>query len=82
MIYGTERTKAEAMSKLIENRRITFPVLLDPKRAYRDAANLAAYPTATLLDGDGKVVWLGQTYYRKPFADACEARIESLLDEK
>ena len=55
------------------------PVLLDPKQAYRNAANVASYPTATLLGRDGRVVWQGQTIWRKQFAEACEKAIEASL---
>lgn len=79
MIYGTERTKAEDVPKLLDVRKITFPLLLDSKLAYRKATRLAVYPTATLLDHKGRVLWQGQPFFRKKFADECEKQIESVI---
>jgi len=79
MIYGSDRIKPDAMPALLAERKITFPVLLDPTRAYRKALDLAIYPSATLLDGNGRVVWQGQPYWRKKFADACEAALEKVI---
>ena len=79
MIYGSNKFTAEQATKVIAERKLEFPVLFDPKRAYRSRTDLSVYPSATLLDGKGAVVWQGQPYYRRQFADACEAQIKSLL---
>ena len=67
---------------MLRERKIKHPVLLDPTSAYRASLNVTVYPTATLLDASGHVVWQGQTYYRQAFADACEAQIRALLGEE
>ena len=64
---------------MVVERKLEFPVLFDPKRAYRKRTDLVVYPSATLLDTKGRVVWQGQPYYRKNFADACETKIKTLL---
>ncbi len=79
MIYGSEETKAADLPKLLAERGIAFPVLLDPQGTYQAASRLGTYPTATLLDADGTVAWQGQPYWRKRFADACESAIETLI---
>ena len=78
-VYGSAGTSADAMPALLADRGITWPVLLDPTSAYREATKIAVYPTVTLMDGDGRIVWQGDPYWRKAFADACEARVEALL---
>ena len=64
---------------MVVERKLEFPVLFDPQRAYRKRTEFVVYPSATLLDAKGRVVWQGQPYYRKQFADACEAKIKALL---
>ena len=82
MVYGTDRTKPEAMPALLAERKITFPALLDPQRSYRKTLDLSVYPSATLLDRAGRIAWQGQPYWRQRFADACERQIEALLASK
>lgn len=79
MVYGIGEMKPEAMQKLVKDRGLTCPVLFDPAKAYREAAARPTYPTATLLGRDGRVVWQGQTIWRKQFADACEKAVEAAL---
>ena len=79
MIYGTERTKAEAVPKILADRKIVFPLLLDPDSTHREATRIAIYPSVVLVDHAGKVAWEGDPYFRKQFADTCEKRIEALL---
>ena len=77
-VYGTDRTKADEMPALLASRKMIHPVLLDPKRVYREATGLAVYPVATLLDRQGRVVWQGRTALRS-FDEACARQLEALM---
>ncbi len=79
MVFGVGAMKPEAMQAFVKQRGLRCPVLFDPAKAYRKAAARPTYPTATLLGRDGRVVWEGQTIWRKQFADACEKAIEAEL---
>ena len=77
-LYGTDQLKPEDVPALLAERGIVHPLLLDPTEAYRESLPLAFWPTATLLDRDGRVIWQGVTYL-KTFGDACERQLEALL---
>ena len=81
-MYGTEKTQAEELRKRLDECGIRYPVLWDAGSAYREALDLPVYPTATLLDAEGRVAWQGQPYWRKAFADACERRIDALVTSR
>ena len=66
------------MPALLGSRKIIHPVLLDPAGAYHKSIGLEAWPLATLLDQEGRVVWQGATD-RKNFLDACGEALENLM---
>lgn len=70
--------KPEDLPKLLASRKITYPLLYDPEETYLKSLGMAAFPIATLLNADGKVVWQAETGHAT-FSAACEAEIKKLL---
>ena len=44
------------LQRFVKHRRLSFPVLLDPRGSVHEAYGVHSYPTTVIIDADGRVV--------------------------